>query len=393
MKQLNSSTYKKVLILGGSHRDIPLIKASQELGYFVITLGDRDYYLGHKHSDKYFKINFNDLDAVRKIIIEEKIDFILPGCGEESYLKTVQLAQELNIGNFDTLETAKLVHNKWKFKEFCLENSISTPNGFYYTDNSELHDLKFPIVVKPTNLSGGRGIKVVKDIDELKIALTAAQTFSDDIFLEEFIDGELIAYSIFIQNQKIIYGFVGKDDVYLNKYLITSAYPIKLNHETLEKLKLDVEKLAELLSLVDGMFHLQVLVKNNVPYIIDVTRRIPGDFYPNLIEYCDEVEYSKAVVNAYTTGKISNEFKHKTDKQNFIIRHCVMPQANGLYEKIVINNNLKDKIISRFDLLNEGSQIDNYLNTQLAIIFIKLSKEDCKIIRKINDFIYPIIKK
>ena len=40
---------KKVLILGGSHRDIPLIKASQELGYFVITLGDRDYYMGHEY--------------------------------------------------------------------------------------------------------------------------------------------------------------------------------------------------------------------------------------------------------------------------------------------------------------------------------------------------------
>jgi len=38
---------KRILILGGSHRDIPLIKASQQLGYLVITLGDRDYYLGH----------------------------------------------------------------------------------------------------------------------------------------------------------------------------------------------------------------------------------------------------------------------------------------------------------------------------------------------------------
>lgn len=391
MKQLNNSNCKKILILGGSHRDIPLIKASQELGYFVITLGDRDYYLGHNYSDKYFKIDFNDLDAVRKIILQEKIDFILPGCGEESYLKTVQLAQELKIGNFDTLETAKLVHNKWKFKEFCLKNSISTPNGFYYTKNSKLNNLKFPVVVKPTNLSGGRGIKVVKDLDELKIALTSAQSFSDDIFLEEFIDGELIAYSIFIQNQKIIYDFVGKDDVYLNKYLITTAYPIKLGHKILEKLKSDVEKLAHRLSLVDGMFHLQILVKNHMPYIIDVTRRIPGDFFPNLIEYCDEVEYSKAVVNAYTTGKLNNCFKNKSDKQNLIIRHCVMPQKNGLYEDIIIHKNIKDKIISRFDLINKGSKINDFLNTQIAIIFIKLSKEDNKIIDRINDLIYPMI--
>ena len=47
---------KKVLILGGSHRDIPLIKASQDLGYFVITLGNKDYYLGHNYSNKAYKI-------------------------------------------------------------------------------------------------------------------------------------------------------------------------------------------------------------------------------------------------------------------------------------------------------------------------------------------------
>ena len=74
---------KKVLILGGSHRDIPLIKASQDLGYFVITLGNKDYYLGHKYSNKAYKINFNDLEKVKEIIKEEKIDYIIPGSGEE----------------------------------------------------------------------------------------------------------------------------------------------------------------------------------------------------------------------------------------------------------------------------------------------------------------------
>ena len=74
---------KKILILGGSHRDIPLIKASQDLGYFVITLGNKDYYLGHNYSNKAYKINFNYLEKVKEIINKEDIDYILPGSGEE----------------------------------------------------------------------------------------------------------------------------------------------------------------------------------------------------------------------------------------------------------------------------------------------------------------------
>ena len=219
---------KKVLILGGSHRDIPLIKASKELGYFVITLGDRDYYLGHEYSDKYYRVNFNDLSKVKEIIEKEKIDYLLPGSGEESYLSTVQLAEELKIGNFDSLDVAKLVHNKWKFKEFCLENSISTPAGLYYTDRLNLDNVTFPITIKPTNLSGGRGVDVVYDLKNLKESIQKSKKVSNEILLEEFIDGELIAYSVIIKNQKIIYGFIGRDDTYKNKYLITSAYPIKI---------------------------------------------------------------------------------------------------------------------------------------------------------------------
>jgi len=381
---------KKVLILGGSHRDIPLIKASKELGYFVITLGDRDYYLGHEYSDKYYRVNFNDLSKVKEIIEKEKIDYLLPGSGEESYLSTVQLAEELKIGNFDSLDVAKLVHNKWKFKEFCLENSISTPAGLYYTDRLNLDNVTFPITIKPTNLSGGRGVDVVYDLKNLKESIQKSKKVSNEILLEEFIDGELIAYSVIIKNQKIIYGFIGRDDTYKNKYLITSAYPIKIKTTTKKKLQDDVEKISEFLSLVDGMFHLQVIIRKNVPYIIDVTRRIPGDFYPYLMEYCDQVEYSKAVVKSYIGKPLKNELV-TNKQQNFVIRHCVMCNKNGIFKEIQINEVLKNNIIYRVDLIKKNIEIKDYKVTQVSIIFIKLVKEDKQIINHINDLIYPVV--
>jgi len=376
---------KKILILGGSHRDIPLIKAAQELGYFVVTLGDRDYYLGHKYSNQAIKINFNDLSKVKQIIKNEKIDYIIPGSGEESYLNTVKLSHELNIGNFDSMETANLVHNKWRFKEFCLTNDISTPKGIYVNTNKLIDNLKlnFPIVVKPTNLSGGRGVKVVQNTKELEKAIKLSNNISDELFLEEYIEGKLIAYSVFLKDQRIIYAFSGADDIYLNPYLITTAYPITLDKDVEQKLSSDINKIAEELNLVNGMFHLQVIIKNNIPYIIDVTRRIPGDLYPDLIEYCDKVKYSQAVVKAYIGYDITNEFKQNKRKE-FIIRHVVMPDKNGIYNGLDIDNSIKDKIIKRFDLIENGYKIDDYLHTQITILFIQLDATNLKIISNIN---------
>ncbi len=385
---------KKVLRLGGSHRDIPLIKASQELGYFIITLGDRDYYLGHNYSDRAIKIDFNDLDAVRKIIKEENIEYLLPGCGEESYLNTVKLSQELNIGNFDSLKTAQLIHNKWRFKEFCLEHNISVPKGLYLTsleDLSNINTMNFPIVIKPTNLSGGKGVEVVHSLKELQSSLKITQKVSDEIFLEEYIEGELIAYSIILNNQNIVYEFVASDKTYLNPYLITSAFPKELDERILSKINSEVTKIAKLLNLSNGMFHLQILIKNNIPYIIDVTRRIPGDFFPNLMELSDNIEYNKSVIQGYTTGKITANLK-KAKKQNFIIRHCVMPSTNGIYQDIFIDKSLENNIISIFDLTKRGYNINDYLHTQIAIIFIQLTSYDDKLLNNINKLIYPIIK-
>lgn len=379
---------KKILLLGGSHRDIPLIKSSQELGYFVITLGSKKSYLGHKYSDKSYLIDFNDLKKVRDIIKNESIDFLLPGCGEESYLNTVILSQEFNIGNFDEIEVVQIIHNKWKFKEFCLKNNISTPKGIYLDkSNNEIKDLEYPIVVKPTNLSGGRGVQVVKDEEQLKIALNLAKKCSDEIFLEEYIEGQLIAYSIFIENQKIVYEFFAEDKSYLNKYLITTSYSVNVSNEVKSRLKHDIEKLAKSLMLVNGMFHLQVLVKNNKPYIIDVTRRIPGDFFPYLIEKSDNIDYSKAVVEAYTKGKIYSNIKIKRIADKFIVRHCVMPYKDGRFDSLLISDKVRDRVESIFYLLEKGKEIVDFRNVQIAIIFLEFEKYDLNFIDNINELI------
>lgn len=383
---------KKILILGGSHRDIPLIKAAQELGYYVITLGNRDYYLGHKYADKMYKINFNNVNKVKEIINDEEIDFLIPGSGEEAYLITVELSETLGLGNYDSSEVAKLVHNKWKFKEFCLTNNISTPKGTYYQKDSDLKSLNFPLVVKPTNLSGGKGIKIVENIRELNHSIKKTKEISGEIFLEEFIDGKLIAYSIFLKEQKILYGFTGEDKTYLNPYLINTAHPYKITKIVLDVLKHDIEKIAKKLSLVDGMFHLQVIIKDNSPYIIDVTRRIPGDLYPNLIEYCDGVKYSRAVVKAYTNDKVFNEFNSNFKNQKFIIRHVVMPDRNGIFQRIYIDDTLKNSIIFELALVEENYNIQDYLNTQIAIIFIHIKINNNEVLKNINSLIYPIIE-
>jgi len=393
---LKALSRTKILILGGSHRDIPLIQASQALGYYVITLGAIKTYLGHNYSDKKFLVDFSDLDAVKQIIENEQIDYILAGCSEAAYISSVTLSNELGIGCYDLLETAQLLHNKWAFKKFCLENQISTPNAQHYTPQLDLTGVSFPLAIKPTTLSGGQGVSVVNSTSELRKAVVESKKFSTDLILEEYIEGQLIAYSLFLQDQKVIYGFVGDDKSYLNKYLINTAYPTILKEVVLDKMKNDVEKIASQLQLVDGMFHLQIIIKDDIPYIIDVTRRIPGDLYPKLIEYCDGVSYSKAVVKAYLGEALENEFERNLDlnskQQKFVIRHCVMAASNGTIKDVKVDHILHEKICYRLDLIEAGQIVNNFMIDVIAIIFIESDGRDEKVINNINSLIFPVIE-
>lgn len=387
---------KKALILGGSHRDIPLIMAAKKLGFFVITLGDRDYYIGHRFSDKNYKIDFTDLEKVSKVIEAEKIDVLIPGCGEKALLNTVILGKKYKIGNFDSLEAVNIIHDKWKFKEFCQKRGINVPKGVKITscENTVFKNISLPCIVKPLNLSGGRGVCVVKSKDELKSAVKHALEVSEnnEILIEEFIDGELLACSVFVRNGRIGYSFVGKDDVYLNKYLVSSAYLIEIKDEVLGKLKQNVEKIIADLSLKDGPFHLQFILKDDIPYIIDVTRRIPGDLYPYLIEFSTGIRYSEAVVKAYIGDNIDPTLLKEKEKK-FIIRHCIMSSKNGVLKDILVDKEVKGKIIYELYLIEKGTNIDNYLRQQVGIVFLEFNseKEMIEAAKKINKLIFSVI--
>ena len=154
----------------------------------------------------------------------------------------------------------------------------------------------------------------------------------------------------------------------------------------------DVEKIANLLQLVDGMFHLQIIIKDDIPYIIDVTRRIPGDLYPKLIEYCDGIAYSKAVVKSYLGKMLGGELEERNKQQKFVIRHCVMAGNNGVVKHVKVDHTLRDKICYRLNLIEAGKTINNFMVDVIEIIFIELDDRQDEVIDNINALIFPVME-
>jgi len=390
---------KKLLILGGSHRDIPLIKAAQKLGFFVVTFGRGYKYIGHNFSDKAYFHDFNDFPKIYEAVNKEKIEYLVPGCSEQAYINTVALSEKFGFGEFDSLSNTLLLHNKGRFKEFCLNNNIDTPYGIYLKSIDDLKnkDIPIPCVIKPVNSSGGIGVSTVFHKKEFSNAAEKAFYLSkkEGILIEELIEGRLMAYSSLIFDKKVCFSFIAKDDTYLNKYLVNTSYPLKLSLEIESRIKNNVEKICKVLDLKKGPFHLQFILKDDTPYVIDINRRIPGDLFPYLIEFATDFNYSEKVVRAHTVldSYLCDGNLTKT-RIKPIIRHCIRPCSNGIFEEAVFDELANSKKIYEIYLLNKGDLVENYLRSLVGIVFFKFNnfEEMNSFLKDVNDHVKSVVR-
>lgn len=367
---------KKVLITGGSHAEIPLIKVAQKMGMFVITTGNNEEGLGHKKADKYVKGDFSDKEFVYRLAYMENVDAIISGCNDFAYLSTAYACEKLNLPGHDSYETAKIIHHKNEFIKVAKILGICTPNTYSCRSLEECIDtskkLSFPIVLKPIDLTGGKGVRICNNLNELKNAYEEARLWSKEeiIILEEYIIGSNHGATMLLKEKRVVFFFCDNEQYYINKYLVSGAYfPSDVPECTIIQLIGDIEKIADKLNLVDGLFHIQFIVgKDNIPVLIDPCRRTPGDLYIQFVKYATEVDYALEIVKA-EIGEAINEV-YKPCYHN-VARECVMTDSTGTFSEIYIDAEIKDKIVDSLLWAKKGEPIKDILKYKAGIVFLE----------------------
>ena len=363
---------KSLLLIGGSLADIPIIKAAKALGLYVITTGHNPHDFGHVYADEYHMADYSNPDNIYQLAKSLNVTALCPSSNDFSAIACAYACEKLGFKTYDNYETSLILHHKDKFRTFALQNKISVPKAITVNKTTNLSNiaLPFPLIVKPIDLSGGKGITKVLSHDELQKAIILALSISEEptIVVEEFIEGSNHGYCTFLKDQKVSFAFMDDEYYYKNKYLVAGAATSTNYNKTLsQKLNKELEQIASKLNLVDGLFHVQFIIKNNVPYIIEVCRRTPGDLYVKLVEYATKFNLSQAIVNS----ALNNDIKVNSFDIQYIIRHCVMSERNGVIKDI--NYHEYNNIFDKMTLYTRNDPINNYLTYKAEIDFIKFN--------------------
>lgn len=368
---------EKILVTGGSHAELPLIDALHKMGYYVITTGSNKEGLGHKKADLYVCGDFSDKQFILSLAEKYNVSGIISGCNDFAYLSTAYACEKLGLPGHDSPDVSRTIHHKDLFRSLLKELGMPYPRNKRISSKAELKsvcdEIGFPLLIKPVDLTGGKGVRICGSFEEASAAYRDAIKATRETFViaEQMIQGENHGVSALVCDHRTVFAFFDNEEYYLNKYLVSGAYaPADVPEAVRENVIGQINTIAEKLKLKDGLFHCQcIMTGNGEAYLIDPCRRAPGDLYIKLVEYSSGIKYSEAIVRSELGLGLGDLLKDKFADEKCIARECIMTDRTGVFRGISFDNELKKHLFDSLVWAVPGEPVEDFMKYKAGIAF------------------------
>lgn len=377
---------KRVLLLNASHNDERMLRALKELGAYVITTGNRQELPGHKLADEYVCGDYTNLEEMYELAKSKKVDAVCPCCNDFGVMTAAYICEKFGFAGQDDYETTLTLHNKDKFKLFAAQlGGINTPIAVPFNELekaltwAQTTEQAFPQIVKPVDLSAGNGICRADSVEELEqcIRLAFEKSRSKRIVIEPYIEGTQHGFCTYLINQKVVAVCSNNEHAIINPYRVeVDTFPANYIELVQEDLIRQIEKIAGALSLTDGIFHLQYILKNGKAHILECMRRVLGNLYsvPAQGHGCG-FDWDYWEVRAKCGFGVTG-FPRHISQEAFWAYRALVAEENGVYAGLQIPVDVQKYVYSNWMLQEPGYVIDNYLSDPIGFLFMRFSTQE-----------------
>ena len=362
----------KVLLLDTNVSSYPIYQYLIREGYDVHVAGNNPNDFLAKCAKKYFNIDYsNNLELV-KLINSNGINFLVPGCNDISYKACTLVNLDSRFPGIENTQNNETLNDKKKFRDFANKNGLPIPIVY---SAEQIDTVNLPIIIKPTDSFSGKGITVIteKNKSYLKNAISDAinNSRSKDYVVEQFVSGQLHSHSAFLSNGEILQDFFVEENCIANPYAVdTSRIIYNLSDKVIKTLRKSIKIISERLNLVDGLIHTQFICNENSIWLIEPTRRCPGDLYSRLIELTTGFNYVECYTRPFL-GLAVNPKKY--DLQNRVFRHTItLPNSDNFW---TFKNKHKIVITEYIPLALAGDFINAAPSGRIGIFFATSESE------------------
>ena len=377
---------QKILLLGGSAQQIVAIETAKRLGYETVVCDFLPDNPGQHHADRFYLVSTTDKDAVLEVARKEQIDGVLAYASDPAAPTAAYVAERLGLpGN--PYWAVDLLCNKDKFRAFLAENGFCTPKAKGYCSVEEAYadlvagEFRFPVIVKPVDSSGSKGVGRIDTIDQARQAIDYAMSFSRDrrIIVEDYLEayGYQIAGDGLSVDGKLVFRYFANDHfnpACVNPFVpISASFPYNMPAQIHDKIHAQIKRLMTLLGMRTCTYNFDIRIdKEYNVYLMEIAPRDGGNYIPQCIRYATGVDLVECSVLAAMGEPIPTELTMAG--KGFWAYYAVHSLKDGVLDHIAIDEQvLKNNVVENHILRQPGDQIRAFTgaNTTLGILVMK----------------------
>ena len=344
---------KRLLMLGGSLYQTYAIKEAVKQGHYVITCDFLPNNPGHKYSHEYHNVSTTDRAGILKLAQELKVDGIVAYASDPAAPTAAYVCEKLGLPT-SPFKSVEILSKKHLFRKYLTDNGFNVPKSNSYTKYedavTDLANFRLPVMVKPVDSSGSKGVNKLTDPSQLKPFFEDALSYSRDkiVLIEEFIvkKGPQISGDAFSVNGKLVFHCFG-NEFYSNKVdkefaPLGECWPTVMPQVVINQLVIDLQRLISSLGMRSNAYNVEAIYgEDEKIYILELGARSGGSLIPQVTALATGVDMVPYVIKAALGEDCSN--LRMAPVNGFWSNYMAHSKVSGYYNGIKMNKNFEEK--------------------------------------------------
>ncbi len=360
---------KRILFLGATQFQIPPIKYAKEQGHYVITCDYLPDNPGHKYGDEYHNVSTTDKEAVLELAKKLKVDGIVAYASDPAAPTQAYVGNKLGLPS-NPYESVEILARKDLFRDFLAKHEFLVPesNSFYKLEEAYpwFEKLTKPVIVKPVDSSGSKGVSKIETADELEAAFNYALEFSREkkVVVEEFFvrDGYQVAGDGFVVDGKLVFRCWANehfDKLCKNFVPIGESFPSIMSNFTQDQAHAETQRLLDLLGIKHGALNFDFHYNKDGDFsFLELGPRNGGNLIPEVIKYATGVDMVKYTVDSALGLDCSDLQMKNTD--GYYSSYILHAYESGEVKEVWYSDEIKNNIVEETVFIKPGDQVNMF---------------------------------
>lgn len=344
---------KTLLFLDGSKLGVLAIEKAKSWGIrtIVANIYPKENDAGKQVCDLPVDIDFSNVDAMEELIKKEKIDGVMAGWTDSHLPKYAAICERVGFPAYGTKKQFELFTQKSLYKKLLDKYKIPTVEGYELTDTFDettTDQIQYPVLVKPSDGSGSRGIKVCNNLEKLKEGYFYAKQFSEtgEVITERYLTGDEVVAFWYIQDGEAYLTAVGnwhKKHYYAGVNAMGIGYTFPSNYINVYERDIvpKVKKMLKETGIMNGAMFFQFFMDRGIPKVYDIGYRLTGTLESKIVDAICGFDPMERMIEFALSGKMGDNVSALIDphfgKQygwnvSFLIEPGRIARINGVQE-------------------------------------------------------------